>query len=229
LQPGRPTLLLDLDGTLTDPHDGIVGCMRHALEALGVEPPPDAELARYIGPPLPHGFAALLGVPRDAPRVADAVGHYRERFDARGWRENRVYPEVPAFLDAARGAGWRCLVATSKPGVFAERIALHFGLRERLDGVYGSELDGRRGEKPELLAHVLEVERLDPRATVMVGDRRHDVLGARAHRLGSVGVLWGYGSREELLEAGAHALCAHPGELLEAAASLLSRAPASSG
>lgn len=218
----RPTLLLDLDGTLTDPRDGIVGSMRHALVALGAPAPPDAELLRFIGPPLSHAFAELLDCARDAARVAAAIEHYRERFDARGWRENRVYAGVPELLDAARGAGWRCLVATSKPSVFAERIAVHFGLRERLDGVYGSELDGRRNEKPELLAHILAAEKLDARRSVMVGDRRHDVAGALANRVASVGVLWGYGSREELAAAGAHALCDQPAELLALASSLLS-------
>jgi phosphoglycolate phosphatase len=222
LPPDRPSLLLDLDGTLTDPRDGIVGSIRHALEALGAPAPPDADLARYIGPPLSHAFAELLGCARDAAHVVTAIERYRERFDARGWRENRVYAGVPELLDAACDAGWRCLVATSKPRVFAERIAAHFGLGERLDGVYGSELDGRLNEKPELLAHILTMEKLDARCSVMVGDRRHDVAGARANRVASVGVLWGYGSREELAGAGADALCEEPGELLALASSLLS-------
>jgi phosphoglycolate phosphatase len=221
LKADHPTLLLDLDGTLTDPCEGIVGSIRHALVALGVTPPADADLLRCIGPPLAHSFSELLGCARDAARVASAIGHYRERFDARGWRENLVYPDILPALDAARQAGWRCLVATSKPTLFAERIASHFGLRERLDGVYGSSFDGRHSEKPELLAHILEVEQLDPQRTVMVGDRRHDVEGARANGVACIGVLWGYGSRDELVQAGAHLLCDAPGELLAAATSLL--------
>jgi phosphoglycolate phosphatase len=227
LPDGRPSLLLDLDGTLTDSHDGIVGSIRHALEALGAPAPPDAELGRYIGTPLAHVFAELLGVAREAGAVGRAIAHYRERFGDRGWRENRVYPEVPAFLTAAREGDWRCFVATSKPTLYAERIAVHFGLRPLLEAVHGSELDGRRGEKPELLAHILAHEGLDPKQTVMVGDRRHDVAGARANGVASLGVLWGYGSREELLIAGADALCDRPDGLLTAAASLLP--PAASG
>ncbi|MGH0028265.1 MAG: HAD hydrolase-like protein [Myxococcota bacterium] len=216
-----PTLLLDLDGTLTDPHDGIVGSIRHALERLGATPPASTDLAHCIGPPLSESFAELLGEAPDSALVRSAIDLYRERFDASGWRENRVYPAIPAFLDAARAAGFACFVATSKPGVFAERIARHFDLARRLDGVHGSELDGRRGAKPELLAHVVAERALDPARTVMVGDRRHDVAGARANGLASVGVLWGYGSRRELLDAGADALCDEPAALLAAAESLL--------
>ena len=210
------TLLFDLDGTLTDSREGIVACIGHALECLGEEPPPDATLDRFIGPPLEDGFAQLLGVPRESHRVGQAVARYRERFDERGWRENRVYPGVPELLEAVRERGWRCFVATSKPTVFARRILSHFGLRERLDGVYGSDLDGRLGSKPELVAHVLASEALAPQRAVMVGDRRHDVEGARANGVASIGVLWGYGSRAELESAGADRVCEDPSELLDA-------------
>lgn len=214
------TLLFDLDGTLTDSREGIVACIGHALECLGEELPPQATLDRFIGPPLADGFAQLLGVPRESDRVGQAVARYRERFDERGWRENRVYPGVPELLDAVRERGWRCFVATSKPTVFARRILSHFGLRERLDGVYGSGLDGRLGSKPELVAHVLASEAVTPQRAVMVGDRRHDVEGARANGVASVGVLWGYGSRAELESAGADRVCEDPSELLDALDSL---------
>ena len=210
------TRLLDLDGTLTDPHDGIVGSIRHALRCLGEDLPPDARLARYIGPTLAESFGELLGVSRDSERVALAIAHYRERFSDRGWRENRVYPRVPGFLDTAGARGWRRVIATSKPRVFAERIAVHFDLRRRLDAIYGSKLDGRLGAKPELVAHVLASESVPPEQAVMIGDRRHDVEGARANGLASIGVTWGYASPEELETAGASYLCDDVDSVLEA-------------
>ena len=213
-------LLIDLDGTLTDPREGIVGSLRHALEALGRVAPSDAQLASLIGPPLTDAFRELLG--RDGGNTAlvdEAIRHYRVRFSDRGWRENRVYAGVPELLRGARERGWRCLVATSKPTVFAERIALHFGLRPLLDGVYGSELDGGRTRKPELIAHLLSEERLAPEQALMVGDRRHDVEGAAAHGIDTIGVTYGFGSREELERAGARWLCDDPAAVLASALS----------
>ena len=200
------TLLLDLDGTLTDPRDGIVRSLRFALRALGAEVPTETRLARCIGPPLEDSFRELLPDPTSA-RVAAAVEQYRVRFDRVGWRENRVYPEVPGFLAALRRRGFRCVVATSKPRIFAQRIARHFELDAQLDAIYGAELDGTRGRKPELLAHVLAHEGLAPERAVMVGDRRHDVEGARAVGVRSLGVTYGYGDRAELVDAGATWVC----------------------
>jgi phosphoglycolate phosphatase len=199
------TLLLDLDGTLTDPREGIVRCLAHALRALGAPAHDDARLARCIGPPLEDSFRELLPDP-SAARVAAAVEHYRERFDRIGWRENRVYPEVPGFLAALHARGIRRVVATSKPHVFATRIARHFAL-EPLDAIYGAELDGTRARKPELVAHVLACEGLSPERAILLGDRRHDVEGARAHGLRSLGITWGFGDRDELVRAGATWIC----------------------
>jgi phosphoglycolate phosphatase len=220
MRDGTLTLLFDLDGTLTDPRDGIVGSIVHALERLGAPVPESSALEPCIGPPLVDSFAELLDVPRDSAHVRQAIDHYRERFDAQGWRENHVYPGVPELLDAVRARGFGAVVATSKPTVFARRIVAHFGLEQRLDGVYGSELDGRLGRKPELVAHVLRCEALAAPTAVMIGDRRHDVEGARANGVASVGVLWGYGSRDELVSAGADSLCAEPGALLDVLAAL---------
>jgi len=202
----RPALLLDLDGTLTDPRDGITRSLAHALEALGAPIPDGATLARCIGPPLRNAFAALLPDP-SPERIELAIARYRERFDRIGWRENRVYGDVPRFLDALRARGVRTLLATSKPTVFAVRIARHFGFEPALDAIYGSELDGRLGDKAELLAHVLAQERLSPARAVMLGDRRHDVEGARANGLRSLGVTYGFGDRAELSAAGATWIC----------------------
>jgi phosphoglycolate phosphatase len=199
-------VLLDLDGTLTDPRTGIVRCIRHALERLDRPCPPEAALAACIGPPLRGTFGALLDT-ADPALIERAMALYRERFAEVGLYENEVYAGVPAMLDALRCAGRRLFVATAKPAVFAERIVRHFALDDHLAGVYGPELDGRLDDKGQLLAHVLAKEGLAAAAVVMVGDRAVDVAAAHANGVRSIGVLWGYGSRDELRDAGAHALC----------------------
>jgi len=202
-------VLFDLDGTLTDPKEGIVACFRHALDSLGVNPPPAGGLERLIGPPLVESFSNLLG-PGGKDRVEQAVRLYRERFAARGLFENSVYPGIVDALVELCDHGGQLFLATSKPRVFADRIVEYFGLARFFRAVYGSELNGVNTDKKDLLAHLLRAESLSPEITVMVGDRAHDVLGARANRLFSIGVLWGYGSKEELVSAGADALCVEP-------------------
>lgn len=206
-------VLIDLDGTLTDPKDGIVACLKQALSVVGAPLPAEDELERYIGPPLQASLAALLD--GDAARAARALALYRERFAVSGMFENRVYPGVTDALSAMRDAGLALFVATSKPQPYAERILDHFGLAAYFHGTYGSELDGRRSDKAGLIAHLLQRESLAPSRSVMVGDRSHDMLGARSNGVVPVGVLWGYGSREELVGAGARALCGRPGDLLD--------------
>ncbi len=205
-------LLFDLDGTLTDPKIGIVTCIKYALARLSAPVPADAALASYIGPPLRQSFAQLLG-PDGAEQVEEAVSLYRERFATTGLFENHVYPGIPDTLRYLRGRAASMHVATSKPTVYAQRIIEHFGLAEFFDGVYGSELDGARADKSELLAYVLAREKLAAGAVMMIGDRSHDVIGALRNGIRPVGVLWGYGAHEELSAAGAHILCDTPGML----------------
>jgi len=205
-------ILFDLDGTLTDPREGIVACFKYALRGLGCPTPPDSELERYIGPPLQESFAFLLGAERHG-EVDAAVQLYRERFSAKGMFENAVYPGVPSALGRLQALGAALYVATAKPLVFAERIVEHFGLRCYFQAVYGSELDGTRTDKVDLIAHVLEKESLATDSTFMVGDRSHDVVGAKANGVFPVAALWGYGTREELSAAGATVFCERP-ELL---------------
>jgi phosphoglycolate phosphatase len=202
-------VLFDLDGTLTDPREGIVGCFKHALLSLGHKCPADAELARYIGPPLQESFGTLLGS-TDPKDIDSAVRLYRRRFASTGMFENSVYPGIHSALTTLRGSGAALFVATSKPRVFAERILVHFGLQEYFCAIHGSELDGRRSHKGDLIAHVLRAESLSPHSTAMVGDRAHDILGAKAHGVFPVGALWGYGSYDELVAAGAQMLCEQP-------------------
>jgi phosphoglycolate phosphatase len=205
-------ILFDLDGTLTDPREGIVACLKHALRALGRSTPPDADLERYIGPPLQESFALLLGAERQG-EVDAAVQLYRERFSAKGMFENAVYPGIHSSLAQLQTLGAVLYVATAKPLVFAERIVEHFGLRPYFRAVHGSELDGTRTDKVDLIAHVLEEGSLAAGSTFMVGDRSHDVVGAKANGVFPVAALWGYGTREELRAAGATLFCERP-ELL---------------
>ena len=212
--PEMPTrhLFVDLDGTLTDSAPGIVACIGHALRSLGRPVPPPAELRWCVGPPLLESFTSLLG---DAEMAAQALTLYRERFATRGLLANAVYPGIPQVLDSLTQRGYSLNLATSKPLVYARRILAHFELDQYFDQQFGAELDGRLGDKSELLAHALKVTGADPKRSTMVGDRRHDVVGARANGLEIIGVLYGYGSRQELIDAGANRLVDSPTELLD--------------
>ena len=203
------TIFFDLDGTLTDPREGITRCIAHALERMGVAPPPEPELVFAIGPPLRASLAQLLGNEERA-HVEQALAHYRERFGDVGLFENAPYEGIADALTALRAAGARLFVATSKPLVYAERIVRHFGLETHFEAVHGCELDGTREDKRELLPYILATHRIAPAGTTMVGDRGVDMRAARLHGLHGLGALWGYGSRGELLDAGAHDLCDRP-------------------
>lgn len=205
-------VLLDLDGTLTDSRKGIVACIQHALRSLGYDAPEESALLRYVGPPLQASFRELLPLD-DGSDSARAIAAYRERYVAVGMFENSVYAGVPAALELLRDRGARLFLATSKPKVYAERILDHFELSRYFEEIYGSELDGRRADKGDLIAHVLSSSQLHREQTAMVGDRHHDAVGALANGVRAVGVLWGYGSREELSSAGAQMLLEAPSEL----------------
>jgi phosphoglycolate phosphatase len=208
-------LLLDLDGTLTDPGVGITRCVEHALSALGRPVP--SSLTWCVGPPLRGSFAELLGA--SDPEVLDrAIGLYRERFVSVGMFENVVYPGVAGCLNGLRERGHRLRVVTSKPRVYARRILDHFALSEAFISIHGPELSGEFAEKADLIRHVLSTEQFEDRPW-MVGDRRHDIEAAHANDLPGVGVLWGYGSREELEAAGADKLMESMEELCEWACS----------
>jgi phosphoglycolate phosphatase len=203
----RTVLLVDLDGTLTDPAAGIVGSFRHALEAMGRDPPPAEKLTWIIGPPLRGSFAELLG---GKERVEEALGAYRVRYGATGLFEASVYDGVPETLVALKGAGARLFLCTSKPAVYARRILERFDLARHFDGAYGAELDGRFEDKGDLIAHILADRRLPPQTCAMLGDRKHDVIGASRCGVPTIGALWGFGSEAELVAAGAAVLCAAP-------------------
>lgn len=206
----RVNVLFDLDGTLTDPREGIIACMRHALLALHRPVPEDYELNSFIGPPLRDSFRQILASRED---VDAAVAAYRDRFTAVGMFENAVYEGIPQALESLLSGGARLFVATSKPRMFAERILEHFELAKYFSAIYGSELNGDLSDKGELISYVLAKSELPSADTVMVGDRRHDVIGALANGVFPAGALWGYGSREELAAAGAEKLYEEPSQL----------------
>ena len=204
-------ILLDLDGTLTDPGVGIERCLRHALSALGREPP-HIDLARAVGPPLREVLGPwLAGAPEET--LDEAIRLYRQRYATCGWFENTVYPGVLDLLEGIRARGWRATVVTSKLEPIAVRVVEHFALAPYLTGVYGSR-PGELGAKPDLIARVLECEAIDPAEAVVVGDRLHDVRGARACGVDAIGVTYGYGSREELEREGATWICDSPPSIL---------------
>jgi phosphoglycolate phosphatase len=205
-------VLLDLDGTLTDPRAGIIGTIQYALGQIGHDSPSENELLRFIGPPLPNCFVEMLG-PSDAALVDRAVAIYRERYADIGLFENEPYPGIADALNALCERGARLFVATSKPTVIAQRIIERFSLAQYFQGTWGSELDGGRADKSTLIAHILDQERLTKEDTVMVGDRVYDAVGAKANGIVPVGVLWGYGSADELRTAQCKMLLQTPAEL----------------
>jgi phosphoglycolate phosphatase len=198
-----PILIFDLDGTLTDPREGILRCLRHALTSVGVPIPEPAELEHWIGPPLQGVLVSELG-----DRMgAQALENFRNRYGAVGLYENRLYPGIVDALEILKQLSPALFVATSKPQSFAKRIIEHFRLSEAFREVYGSELNGERADKTELLSYLLEQEKLLPAQAIMIGDRKYDIAAANAVGLRSIAVTWGYGSVEELSEAGADAIC----------------------
>ena len=208
-------LLFDLDGTLTDPFAGITKCILYALDKLGQPLPPGENLRWCIGPPLRDSFAKLLSSNDDA-LVEKAVALYRERFSSVGLFENKVYDGIPKMLATLNKDGHTLYVATSKPTVFARKIIDHFDLQHFFKHIYGCELDGTRGDKTSLIMHILQTELIAPSEAAMIGDRKHDMIGAEENGIAGFGVLWGYGTMEELQNSGARAFFKIPHEVVTA-------------
>jgi phosphoglycolate phosphatase len=205
-------IFFDLDGTLTDPKLGITRSIQYALGKLDRAIPPEHELTWCIGPPLRASLKKLLGTDDLADK---ALSLYRERFADIGIFENEIYLGIEDTLSVLAASGRRLFVATSKPGVYAERIIDYFKLKVYFERVFGSELDGRRSDKTDLLGYALQTTRVSPSQAIMIGDRSHDMIGARNNGMTAVGVLYGYGTEEELLDAGAQHICATPQRLLD--------------
>jgi phosphoglycolate phosphatase len=205
-------IYFDLDGTLTDPKPGITRSIQYALKKLDRPVPSEDELTWCIGPPLRASFATLLADDSLADR---GLALYRERFADVGLYENAVYPDIEHVLTELARPTRRLFVATSKPAIYAKRIVEHFGLARHFETVFGSELDGTRVHKTELLAYAIEIAGTDPVKSIMIGDRSHDIVGARHNGMDAIGVSYGYGSRQELHEAGASHVCPTPRAVLE--------------
>ena len=211
--PGH--IYFDLDGTLTDPYEGITRCILYALDKLGFPRPDDEYLHSCIGPPLWDTFPELVG----QELTEKAVALYRERFVDVGWKENEPYEGIHDALESIAAAGHTMFVATAKPHMHAARIIEHFGMGELIHNVYGSELDGTRATKTDLLKFAV-AKNPGTAARIMIGDRKHDLDGAIANDIEAVGVAWGYGSVEELETAGASVIAHSPAELVTIVARL---------
>lgn len=206
--------LFDLDGTLTDPGEGITRSVQYALDKFGIRVENRRELFCFIGPPLHESFEVYYGFSR--PDAMRAVDCYREYYAVKGIFENLVYDGIEKMLQQLQAAGVKICLATSKPEVYAKQILEHFGLDGYFTAVAGSEMDGTRTKKAEVVERALMLlGNPDLDDCIMIGDREHDVLGGQAHGLDTVGVLFGYGSREELERAGATYIAATPADIVK--------------
>ena len=195
-------ILFDLDGTLTDPAEGITNSVMYALKQYGIEENDRTKLYSFIGPPLVDSFMEKYGFSEEKAR--EATAYFREYFREKGIFENVPYEGMTECLAALKQRGRTLILATSKPEVFAKMILERFGFAPYFDYVFGASMDETRTRKDEVIAYALSGAGIeDPSDCVMVGDRKHDVLGAKSNGMDAVGVLFGYGSREELTEAGA--------------------------
>lgn len=206
-------LLFDLDGTLTDPFEGITRSVEYALNAFGIEVEDRRTLAPFIGPPLVESLSERYGFTMED--AVAAVAKYREYFAVKGLYENELFEGIPQLLNDCRKAGYKISMATSKPTHYAKIIAEHFDIARYFDAIHGSSLDGSRITKSSVVEEAVREEGLDPERALMIGDRRHDVEGAREHGIKTVGVLYGYGSLEEHTAAGAAYIAKDLDELRE--------------
>ena len=207
-------LLFDLDGTLTDPEEGITKAVQLALAHFGIQVEDRTSLRPFIGPPLWDQFQEYAGL--SAEQSDEAVKVFRQYYLEKGVYENREYDGIRQMLGALKCAGYRLYVATSKPETTAGIVMKYFGFTDYFAYVAGADLEGTRVRKADVIRYLLEKEGIvDPGEAVMIGDRKHDVLGAKEVGMDSIGVLYGYGSREELEEAGAGCIAASVEELEE--------------
>jgi phosphoglycolate phosphatase len=206
-------LLFDLDGTLTDSGPGIMNSAAYALNKWGIELSDPSDLRKFIGPPLTESFMRFAGMSESDAK--QAVTDYREYFVPRGMFENEVYSGIPEMLAGLKAIGKHLIIATSKPEKFAIQILEHFDLLRYFDHVYGATMDSSRSKKGDIIAYALKEGKISPDDALMIGDRHHDIDGAHENGLAAVGVLYGYGDREEHEKAGAEFVVATVQELKE--------------
>lgn len=208
------TVLFDLDGTLTDSGPGITNAVMYALGQMGREVPPRESLFKFIGPPLHGSFQTFCGM--DEAESAEAVRQFRVYYNEMGGiLENTVYGGVTQLLASLQRAGLRLMLATSKPEPAAIRVMEHFGLNRFIREIIGGRDDDSRNTKGKVIAHALREYVVDPNTAIMVGDREHDVLGAKENGIPAIGVTWGYGRRTELENAGAQVVLDRPEEVTD--------------
>ena len=209
-------LFWDLDGTLTESAPGIMNSARHALEYYGIRDVPESTLKKFIGPPLMDSFQELFGFSRE--KAYEAMGKYREYFGEKGLFENSVYDGIIETLQALKNQGKHLYVATSKPEVFMKRILEKFNLAPFFEFAGGSDLEESRSEKALVIQYVIQENNLEDEQEkgriLMIGDRKHDIIGAHKNKIPCCACLWGYGSRQEFSEFGADYVIERPGELL---------------
>jgi phosphoglycolate phosphatase len=204
-------ILFDLDGTITDSKEGIINSILYALSKFNMKEDP-RKLEAFIGPPLYRSFQEYYGF--DEEKAWQGVAFYREYFSEKGIYENAVYPGIPQLLSELQEWGKTLVLATAKPAPYAERILEHFKLRNYFTWIFGSNMDGTRALKDEVIRDILlELQDVPKDKVIMVGDRNHDILGANANGIASIGVTYGYGSLNELKESGADYLAASVEEL----------------
>jgi phosphoglycolate phosphatase len=204
------TLFFDLDGTVSNNFQGIARCLNFALNRLGLRQLADEEILPFVGPPFRESLPRVFpGINTEA-----ALNFYRERYELSGWLENDLYEGIAEAIRTLHLQGFTIALCTSKPRIFAERIIEHFQLGRYFDGIHGPELDGKFDRKTDLLAHLVKRYNVAPENAVMIGDRDKDVEAALHTGAHSLGVLWGFGSREELLTAGAKYIVQRPDELV---------------
>ncbi len=193
-------ILFDLDGTLTDSAEGVTRSVHYALSKFGIQTPPE-KLKLFVGPPLQKSFEKVYGFNESQSRRA--IDYYREYYREKGIYENKLYPSIPEMLRTLKKEGKKLYVATSKPTVFADKVLRHFAIDSYFISIVGSNLDGTREEKSAVISYLFANNgELEKTKTVMVGDRKHDIRGAKGCGLDSIAVTYGYGSAEELQEAG---------------------------
>ncbi len=206
-------ILFDLDGTIINSEEGITKCIRYVLDFWGIKQPPQEELLCFIGPPLKEQFQKLYGFEEE--KALQSVAKYRERFDREGIFECELYPGIRELIKDLKEKGFRLAVASSKPEVACKRIIGHFHLEPYFDGVFGAALDGKISSKVQVLEYLFQENGMKREDTILIGDTKFDVLGAKAAGIPCIGVTYGFGTAEELKSAGAAAVCGSTKEVAD--------------